>query len=209
MRRRITLGVATLAFALTLPAIHVDAVCAPAPDASSAAGRRTMLAAQMVVWGTVTSSVPADAHGVHSFFLKVRGYFKGAGPVRIEVTDLGDGDLPAVASVPGSAEDASQTFVDHFAGQDAVIFAERETGQFVGQFTTTSCTYTAYGDAATADILPLVKGVFGAAQPPNLAGTGPASVAALAFAAMALLVVGIALHLGTRPKLLVAGAPAR
>src|SRR5207237_6873719 len=100
MRRIIVLTAATTAMVLTLPAIHVEATCSPPPSASSAAGIRMMRASPFIVWGTILSETPADAHGAHSFFLTVRGYFKGIGPARIEVSDYGDGSLPPEAGSP-------------------------------------------------------------------------------------------------------------
>ena len=193
MRRTIVITIASIAFALALPALHVDAVCAPAPAIGSAAGIRTMRASAFIIWGEIDASVPADAHGLHSYFLKVHGYFQGAGPARVEVTDTGDGDLPAAASVAGSTVDASTAFIRRFAGQDAIVFASHDVVPFQKEFQTTACTYTAYGDAAVADINSAVRRVFGAPTPPKLATTGM-DAAVLGIAALALLVAGAALR---------------
>ncbi len=210
MRRKIFLIVASLSIAIALPPVHANAVCDPPPPASSPAGLRTMKETDFIIWGTVDTAVPTDAHAAHSFFLRVRGYFRGTGPARVEVSDYADGDLPAVARQPGEAIDASEQFVQHFGGQDAVVFASRETAPYTHQFSTNICTYTAYGDSATSDILPLLRRTFGAPQPPNLAQTGPASAAALFLAAGALIAAGGALRVvGRRPKSLVLPAPPR
>jgi len=193
MRRSIVITVASMTFALALPAVHVDAVCAPPPAIDSAAGLRTMRASPFVIWGTISSTVPADAHGVHSFFLTVRGYYAGAGPARVEVTDTGDGNLPPAASVPGSTVDASKAFVRRFAGQDAIVFATRDEAPFQNEFQTTACTYTAYGDAAVSDIKSAVRRVFGAPTPPKLATTG-VEAQALGLIALLLLAAGAALR---------------
>jgi len=194
MRRTIVITLASIAFALALPAIQVEAVCAPPPTLGSAAAIRTMRASPFVIWGTIGSTVPADAHGVHSYFINVRGYFNGIGPARVEVTDLGDGTLPAQASLPGSTFDASKAFVTRFGGQDAIVFARHDVAPFAREFTTTQCTYTAYGDAAVADLKLAVRRVFGAPTPPKLATTGPADAAGLVVAAATLLVSGAVLR---------------
>ena len=201
MRRVIVLTVAAIGIALAFPALHVNAVCAPAPQTSSAAGLRTMRSTPFIVWGTIEGATPADAHGAHSIFLKVRGYFKGTGPARIEVSDYGDGSLPPEASAPGASIDASKTFAERFAGQDAVVFATPDTRPYTREFSTTACTYTAYGDAASSDILPLLRRVFGAPQPPVLAGTGPAAALPLLAGALALIVAGATLRRGGRETL--------
>jgi len=211
MRRTIFLTVASLSIVLTLPPLHVDAVCAPPPPAGSSAGLRTIREADFIVWGTIDgSTVPKDAHAAHSLFLKVRGYFRGIGPARIEVSDYADGALPVEASVPGASLEASTQFVDHFAGQDAVVFATREAAPYAGEFATNLCTYTAYGDSATSDILPLLRRTLGAPQPPSLAQTGPASAVALTLAAALLIAAGAALRFGgARTKTLVVRGRAR
>jgi hypothetical protein len=198
MRRTIFLTVASLSIVLSLPAVHLNAVCAPAPAPSSADGIRAIRAASFIIYGTIESSVPADAHAAHSFFLKVRGYFRGAGPARVEVSDYSDGDIPAESLTPGASLDSSRQFVQHFRGQDAVVFATREDPPFTGQFATNACTYTAYGDAESSDILPLLRRIFGAPQPPLLSTTGPGSVTALVVAAGLLLVAGAVMRLGGR-----------
>jgi LPXTG-motif cell wall-anchored protein len=202
MRRKIFLTVASLSFVLTLPPVHLNAVCAPPPSASSVAGLRTIREADFIIWGSIdAATVPKDAHAAHSFFLKVRGYFQGAGAARVEVSDYGDGDLPAVAGQPGSSIDASEEFVQHFGGQDAVVFASRDIEPYTRQFSTNICTYTAYGDAASSDILPLLRRILGAPQPPNLAQTGPESAAGLMLAGVMLFATGAALRFGARrPK---------
>lgn len=200
MRKAITLTLATVAIALALPAVQIEAVCAPAPQADSEAGRRTMRASPFIVWGTIESDVPTDAHAAHSFFLRVRGFFRGIGPARIEVSDYSDGDLPVEAGRPGASVDASQTFLNRYAGQDAVVFASRERTPYTNQYSTTACTYTAYGDAAAADILPLLRSVFGAPQPPRIATTGPAGIAALTLVAALCIAAGGAMALVARPR---------
>jgi len=210
MRRKIFLTVASLAFVLTLPPVHLNAVCAPPPSASSVAGVRTIREADFIIWGTIDSAVPKDAHAAHSFFLKVRGYFRGIGAARVEVSDYGDGDLSSVSRQPGESIDATEQFVQHFGGQDAVVFASRDTAPYTSQFSTNICTYTAYGDAASSDILPLLRRILGAPQPPTLAQTGPASAAGLMLAGVMLFATGAALRFGVRrPKSVVATARAR
>jgi LPXTG-motif cell wall-anchored protein len=210
MRRKIFLTLASLSFVLLLPPVPLNAVCTPPPSASSAAGVRTIREADFVIWGTIDRAVPTDAHGAHSFFLKVRGYFRGTGPARVEVSDYGDGDLPVEAGAPGASVDASTEFIQHFAGQDAVVFAARETVPYVRQFSTNICSYTAYGDAASSDILPLLRRILGAPQPPTLAQTGPASAAAIVLAGLGLLTAGAVLRFGVgRSKSVVGAAPAR
>jgi LPXTG-motif cell wall-anchored protein len=211
MRRKIFLTVASISIVIGLPPIHLNAVCAPAPSPSSAAGLRTIRDADFVIWGTIDGdTVPKDAHAAQSLFLDVRGYFRGTGPARVEVSDYSDGDLPVEAGRPGASVDASGEFIAHFAGQDAVVFASREKTPYVKQFATNACTYTAYGDAASSDILPLLRRVLGAPQPPTLAQTGPASAAALMLAAALLLAAGAGLRLGARrSKTVVITPPSR
>jgi hypothetical protein len=211
MRRKIFLTVASLSIVLTLPPVHVDAGCAPAPSASSAAGLRTIREADFIIWGTIDGdAVPGDAHAAQSFFLNVRGYFHGAGAARVEVSDYADGDLPVASAIPGASVDASTEFIDHFSGQDAVVFASRERKPYTKQFATTACTYTAYGDAAASDILPLLRRILGAPQPPTLAQTGPASAAPLMLAGLLVLATGAALRFGPgRPKAVVAAGRGR
>jgi hypothetical protein len=210
MRRVIFLTVASLSIVLTLPSVHLNAVCAPAPAASSAAGITAIQAANFIIYGTIESAVPTDAHAAQSFFLKVKGYFRGAGPARIEVSDYSDGDIPAEALVAGASLDAAREFVDHFRGQDAVVFASREDAPYTGQFATNACGYTAYGDAATADILPLLRRMFGQETAPGLSTTGPAGVVALATVATLLITVGGALRTVARgAKSLVTGTSPR
>jgi len=216
MRRTIFLTVASLSILAAFPQVHLNAVCAPPPPASSVAGQNTMRQSAFIVWGTIDgTTVPKDAHAAHSFFLKVRGYFRGTGPARIEVSDYADGDLPVQASKPGSSLDASRQFVAHFAGQDAVVFATKEAPPYAGEYSTNLCTYTAYGDAASSDILPQVQSVFGAPLNPALPPTG-SSPAALALAAIVLVAAGaalrsrVALRAGAeRPECLVASPRAR
>lgn len=143
---------------------------------------------------------PQDAHGQHSFFLRVRGYFRGNGGQRIEISDHADGDLPAEALQPGVSIAASREFIDRFAGQGAVVFAQRDVAPYAGQFTTNICTYTAYGDSAVADILPLLRLTFGSPRPPVLSATGPAAAPPLAIAAALLLGAGGALRYGARRR---------
>jgi hypothetical protein len=202
MRRIIVLTVATLAFVLSLPAVDVTAVCEPPPDPASDAGIRVMRATPVIVWGTIEDDVPEDAHAQHSFFLRVRGYFRGNGGQRIEISDHADGDLPAEALRPGASIAASQEFIDRFAGQDAVVFAQRDVAPYAGQFTTNICTYTAYGDSAVADILPLLRLTFGSPRPPVLSATGPAAAPSLAIVAALLLATGGALRYGARRRLI-------
>jgi LPXTG-motif cell wall-anchored protein len=210
MRRKIFLTVASLSFVLALPPAHLNASCTPPPSASSAAGVRTIRAADFVIWGTIDGAVPKDAHAAYSFYLKVRGYFRGAGGARVEIGDYADGDLPIVARVAGEAVDASEEFISRFAGQDAVVFATRESAPYAKEFATNICSYTAYGDAASSDILPLLRRILGAPQPPTLAQTGPASAVAITLAGLSLLTAGGALRLGgRRSKSVVGAAPAR
>lgn len=210
MRRTIFLTVASLSIVVTLPAVHLNAVCAPSPAASSADGIKAIRAASFIIYGTIERAVPADAHAAHSFYLKVKGYFRGAGPGRVEVSDYSDGDIPAEALVAGASLDSARQFVEHFRGQDAVVFATKEDAPFAGQFATNACTYTAYGDAQTSDILPLLRRLFGEATAPNLSTTGPGGVVALTAAAGLLLAAGAALRLGGRgPKSLVPAASPR
>jgi hypothetical protein len=211
MRRKIFLTVASMAIVLTLPPVHLNAVCAPAPSPSSAAGLRTIRGADFIVLGTIDGdTVPNDAHAAQSFFLNVRGYFRGAGPARIEVSDYGDGGLPVEAATPGASVDASREFITHFSGQDAVVFARREIAAYPKQFATNACSYTAYGDAASSEILPLLRRTLGSPQPPNLAQTGPASAAALMLAGVLSLATGAAFRFGAaRAKSVVAEGPAR
>jgi len=209
-RRGIILTIASAAFVVALPAARIAAVCAPLPSALSDAGLQIMRTTEIIAVGTIDgSAVPKDAHAGHSFFLNVRGYYQGAGPARIEVSDYGDGDLPANASDPGSSAAASQEFVDRFGGQDALIFAYPEDAPYAGEFAVNGCTYTAYGDAAAADIQPAVRRVFGAAQPPLIATTGSAGVPALTLAAVLLLVAGAALRARGRVKSMVLRARSR
>ncbi|MFY9587788.1 MAG: hypothetical protein WAT66_10070 [Actinomycetota bacterium] len=193
MRRVIVLTIATLAFVLALPALDVNAVCEPPPDATSAAGLRVMRSTPIIVWGTIEKEVPEDAHAQYSYFLKVRGYFSGIGGQRIEISDHADGDLPTDALRPGASTPATQEFLDRFGGQDAIVFARKDVAPYVGQYTTNICTYTAYGDSAVSDLLPLVRRTFGSPQAPTLSGTGPAAVPALMLAAAFLMSAGSAL----------------
>ena len=224
MRRTIFLTMASLSMVLTLPAAHLNAVCAPSPAASSTAGIEAMRAVPFIIYGTIESAVPTDAHAAESYFLKVIGYFRGAGPSRVEVSDYSDGDLPAEAVLPGGSFDAAGQFIDHFRGQDAIVFATRslspdsmievfatrELVPFVGQFRTTACTYTVYGDAAVADILPLLRRTFGEPTGPHLPQTGPGASAPLFTAGGLLVVAGAAARIGSRrTKSLVPAAPAR
>jgi hypothetical protein len=163
----------------------------------------------VITIGTIDDAVPADAHAGFSFFLKVRGYYRGAGPARIEVGDYGDGDAPSSAVVAGSSLDASRTFIDKYAGQDAVIFAYEDDVPYADQLAVNGCTYTAYGDAAAADILPFVQREFGPPQPPALAGTGPGGIPALITAASILLAAGGTMRLGARTKRMVRPARSR
>jgi hypothetical protein len=204
MRRFIVLTIATLAFVLALPALNVNAVCEPPPDASSAAGLRVMRSTPIIVWGTIEEEVPEDAHAQYSYFLKVRGYFRGIGGPRIEISDHADGDLPADALRPGASTPATQEFLDRFAGQDAVVFAQKDVAPYAGQYTTNICTYTAYGDSAVSDILPLLRRTFGSPQAPVLTSTGPALVPALTVAASLLLCAGAALSIASSRKKVVA-----
>ena len=209
-RRTIFLMVASLSIVLTLPAANLNAVCEPPPAASSAAGIKTMRAAPFIIYGTIESAVPANAHAAQSFFLTVKGYFRGAGPARVEVSDYSDGDIPAEALIPGASIDAARQFVEHFRGQDAVVFATRESVPFVGQFRTTACTYTAYGDAAVSDILPLLRRTFGEPTGPHLPQTGPGGLAALLTAGALLVVAGTATRTAARrSKSLVSGPAPR
>jgi hypothetical protein len=198
MRRAIFLTVASMTVVLTLPAVHLDAVCSPVPSASSAEGAKAIRAANIVVWGTVEPAVPADAHAAHSFFLKVKGYFRGAGPSRVEVSDYSDGDIPAQSLVAGASIDAAREFIRHFRGQDAIVFATKAGAPYLGQFTTNACGYTAYGDAATADLLPVLRRIFGNATSPVLSATGPGGVVGLAAAAALLIACGAGLQAATR-----------
>jgi hypothetical protein len=193
LRRSLVVTVCTIAIALALPAIPIGALCAPPSSPDSAAGRRTMVASPFIIWGTIETTVPPDAHAVQSIFLHVRGYFRGMGPARVEVSDTGQGNLPAAADQPGFSSAASADFIRRFGGQDAVVFASREVAPYAGQFQTNACTYTAYGDAAAADILPLLRRVFGAPQPPQIATTGPAAIAGLVIVAMTMITAGGAL----------------
>ncbi len=194
MRRVIVLTLATLALVLALPATDVNAVCEPPPDPTTDAGLSVMRATPAIIWGTIDETAPADAHGQHSFFLRVRGYFNGTGGSRVEVSDHADGDLPPETLQPGAALQATEEFLDRFGGQDAIVFAQRDDAPYAGQFTTNICTYTAYGDSAVADILPLLRRTFGAPQPPALSATGPAATPAFAGAAAALLLAGLLLR---------------
>jgi len=210
MRRKIFLTVASLSFVLTLPPVHLNAACEQPPSASSVAGLRTIREADFIIWGTIDAAVPKDAHAGHSFFLKVRGYFRGVGAARVEVSDYGDGDLSSVAGQPGASIDATEQFVQHFGGQDAVVFASRDSAPYTGQFSTNACTYTAYGDAASSDILPLLRRILGAPLPPTLPQTGPASAAGLVLAGVMMIAGGAALRLrARRPKSVVVAARAR
>lgn len=210
MRRTIFLTVASLSLMLTLPAAHLNAVCEPPPAATSNDGIEAMRAVPFIIYGTIESGVPTDAHAAESYFLKVKGYFRGAGPGRVEVSDYSDGDLPAEAVLPGGSIDGSRQFVEHFAGQDAVVFATRELVPFVNQFKTTACTYTAYGDAAVADILPLLRKTFGEPTGPHLPQTGPEEVLALTVAGALLVTAGAGAALATkRHRTLVAPPPSR
>lgn len=210
MRRTIFLTMASLSIVLTLPAAHLNAVCEPPPAASSTAGIEAMRTVPFIIYGTIESAVPTDAHAAESYFLKVIGYFRGAGPSRVEVSDYSDGDLPAEAVLPGGSFDAAGQFIDHFRGQDAIVFATRELVPFVGQFRTTACTYTVYGDAAVADILPLLRRTFGEPTGPHLPQTGPGASAPLFTAGGLLVVAGAAARIGSRrTKSLVPAAPAR
>jgi hypothetical protein len=65
---------------------------------------------------------------------------------------------------------------------------------------TNICTYTAYGDAASSDILPLLRRTFGAPQPPVLSATGPAAALPLSAAAAAMIGAGVALRAGVRRR---------
>ena len=199
MRRIAVVSLVTVAFVLTLPAPNVDAVCEPPPPVGSSAGIRTMRAASLIVWGTIEEAPPSDAHGQHAFFLRVRGYFRGSGPARIEVSDHGDGDLPAEALRPGASLPATRAFLDRFAGQDAVVFARRDTAPYEGQYVTNICTYTTYGDAESSDILPVLRRTFGAPQPPSLAASGWAA-GTLSAAAATLIAAGVALRAGARRR---------
>lgn len=194
MRRVLVLAIATLAFVLALPALDVNAICEPPPDPTSDAGLRVMRSTPVIVWGMIEKAAPDDAHAQYSYFLKVRGYFRGIGGSRIEVSDHADGDLPADALRPGASVPATQEFLDRFAGQDAVVFARKDAAPYVGQYTTNICTYTAYGDSAVSDILPLLRRTFGAPQAPALSSTGPAAVPGLVLAAALLLCSGGALR---------------
>jgi hypothetical protein len=201
MRRVIVLTLATLALALALPAVDVNAVCEPPPDPTTDAGLTVMRATPFIIWGTIDDAVPEDAHAQHSFFLRVRGYFRGSGGQRVEVSDHADGDLPVEALRPGASLPATQEFLDRFGGQDAIVFAQRDEAPYAGQFTTNICTYTAYGDSAVSDILPLLRKTFGSPQPPLLSATGPATAPALTVAAAALLLTGcLLLAAGHRPS---------
>ena len=200
MRRTIFLTMASLAIVLSLPMVHLNAVCAPSPPASSADGIRAIRQARFIIYGTIESGVPADAHAAHSFYLKVKGYFRGAGPGRVEVSDYSDGDIPAEALIPGASLDASRQFVQHFRGQDAVVFATKESAPYTGQFRTTACTYTAYGDAEVADILPVLRRIFGEPTAPNLVQTGPVGVVMLAVCATFLVTAGTGLRAGSRRR---------
>lgn len=198
MRRVVVLTAATLAFVLALPALDVNAVCEPPPDPTTDAGLRVMRATPFIIWGTIDDAVPSDAHAQHSFFLRARGYFRGSGGQRIEVSDHADGDLPTEALSPGASLPATEEFLDRFAGQDAIVFAQRDEAPYAGQFTTNICTYTAYGDSAVSDILPLLRTTFGSPQPPLLSATGTAPT--LAVAATLLLAAGGALRYGARRR---------
>lgn len=190
MRRVIVLTIATIAFVLALPALDVNAVCEPPPDPTSAAGLRVMRSTPVIAWGTIAETVPDDAHAQYSYFLKVRGYFRGIGGSRIEVSDHADGDLPTEALRPGASVPATQEFLDRFGGQDAIVFARKDVAPYLGQYTTNICTYTAYGDSAVSDLLPLLRRTFGSPTAPALTSTGPAAVPALALAAALLLCAG-------------------
>jgi hypothetical protein len=198
MRRVIVLTIATLAFVLALPALDVNAVCEPPPDATSAAGLRVMRSTPIVVWGTIEKAVPEDAHAQYSYFMKVRGYFRGIGGPRIEIADHADGDLPIDALRPGASTPATQEFLDRFGGQDAIVFARKDTAPYLGQYTTNICTYTAYGDSAVSDLLPLVRRTFGAPQAPSLSSTGLSALPALMTASALLLSIGGALRVAGR-----------
>lgn len=200
MRRIIVLTIATLAFVLALPAVDVTAVCEPPPDPTSPAGLRVMRSTPIIAWGTIERAVPEDAHAQYSYFLRVRGYFRGIGAQRIEVSDHADGDLPADALRPGAAVQATQEFLDRFGGQDAIVFASKDSDPYVGQYTTNICTYTAYGDSAVSDILPVLRRTFGAPQAPSLSQTGPGAVPGLAVAAAVLLCLGGALRITVRRR---------
>jgi hypothetical protein len=214
MRRRIRaaviLTICSLGFVLALPAARITAACAPLPSASSAEGIQIMRTTEIIAVGTIDgSSVPADAHGGFSFFMNVRGYFQGAGPARIEVSDYGDGDMPATATTPGSSAEASQTFIDRFGGQDAIIFAYQEEAPYTNEYAVNGCTYTAYGDAAAGDIQPFVRNVFGAPEPPVLSATGPRALPALLLAAALLVCAGAALRASSRVEIVVRRARSR
>lgn len=200
MRRIVVLTLATLAFVLALPALDVNAICEPPPTADSEAGLRVMRSTPIIVWGTIEETVPEDAHAQHSYFLRVRGYFRGIGGSRIEISDHGDGDLPTEALRPGASGPATEAFLDRFGGQDAVVFASKDIAPYLGQYTTNICTYTAYGDSAVSDILPLLRRTFGSPTPPSLSGTGPAAVPALGLAAAFLLIAGGGLHVVVRRR---------
>jgi hypothetical protein len=196
MRRVIVLTLATVAFALALPAVDVNAVCEPPPDPSTDAGLSVMRETPFIIWGTIDDAVPSDAHGQHSYFVRVRGYFRGSAGQRVEVSDHGDGDLSPDALQPGAALQATREFLDRFGGQDTIVFAQRDEAPYAGQFTTNICTYTAYGDSAVSDILPLLRRTFGAPQPPVLTATGSAKAPALTLIAVLLLTSGGALRYG-------------
>jgi hypothetical protein len=199
-RRAIILTIASSAFVLALPAGRITAACAPLPSARSSDGIRIMRTTEFVVWGTIDRAVPTDAHAAFSFFLDVRGYFQGAGPARIEVSDYGNGDVPADATTAGSALLPSRTFVDRFGGQDAIVFAYGEDAPYTDQYAVNGCTYTAYGDAATAAIRSAVRRTLGAPQPPMLSTTGPAGLETMALTALILLAAGVSLRAAGRAK---------
>lgn len=111
------------------PVALVLAVATPARAACPPTTVRGVLRSSVAaVWGTIVDGVPDDPEpeAIATFFVDVRGYFKGTGPARITVAYRSE-----VVILGVDLREESRRFVERTAGKDVVAMGEFDGARLV------------------------------------------------------------------------------